>query len=343
MGDDAVFAAQQRRVTEQLGAAMLAAVGLMVRQYLGAPTGENEGQDSADAAWEDGAQAFRAGETVNESFDMARYLRLRQGASAEEPEESDHHVTYRFTFPETGRSFTLELHYRIVGIYQFSRANELVDEIFSASHLKPSFVELYGQTYPVLPPTENVFYMLHHMLKHYLYSGFGSRLLCDFTLYLERYASEVNFEKIHFWCRESKIFHLYELILESCRIYFGLSASIDPQVHCSASDCAIFLEKILADGDFGSDTQRKIVSSGSYQHTGIHAWFHEGHIQMKLRFPKLHKCVLLWPVLWVITFFCFLSNTYRIRHTTLRQTLADFRADNRKTKLLKIFDNNDLQ
>lgn len=170
----------------------------------------------------------------------------------EEPEESDHHVTYRFTFPETGRSFTLELHYRIVGIYQFSRANELVDEIFSASHLKPSFVELYGQTYPVLPPTENVFYMLHHMLKHYLYSG-------------------------------------------------------------------------------------------SYQHTGIHAWFHEGHIQMKLRFPKLHKCVLLWPVLWVITFFCFLSNTYRIRHTTLRQTLADFRADNRKTKLLKIFDNNDLQ
>ena len=78
MGDDAVFAAQQRRVTEQLGAAMLAAVGLMVRQYLGAPTGENEGQDSADAAWEDGAQAFRAGETVNESFDMARYLWLRR-------------------------------------------------------------------------------------------------------------------------------------------------------------------------------------------------------------------------------------------------------------------------
>ena len=92
MGDDAVFAAQQRRVTEQLGAAMLAAVGLMVRQYLGAPTGENEGQDSADAAWEDGAQAFRAGETVNESFDMARYLRLRQGASAAEPEDRSRSV-----------------------------------------------------------------------------------------------------------------------------------------------------------------------------------------------------------------------------------------------------------
>jgi hypothetical protein len=55
-----------------------------------------------------------------------------------------------------------------------------------------------------------------------------------------------------------------------------------------------------------------------------------------------HKCVLLWPVFWGITFFCFLSNTYRVRHTTLRQTLADFRADNQKTKLLKIFENNDV-
>lgn len=63
---------------------------------------------------------------------------------------------------------------------------------------------------------------------------------------------------------------------------------------------------------------------------------------MKLRFSKLHKCVLLWPVFWGITFFCFLSNTYRVRHTTLRQTLADFRADNQKTKLLKIFENNDI-
>ena len=276
-----------------------------------------------------------------EAFSRACRI-LETNGYTEEPEDSDHHVTYRFTFPETGRSFTLELHYRIVGIYQFARANELIDEIFSPDHLKPSFVELYGQTYPVLPPTENVFYMLHHMLKHYLYSGFGSRLLCDFTLYLKQYASEIDFEKIHSWCQESKIFHLYELILGSCHLYFGLSASIDPQIRSSAADCAAFLEQILADGDFGSDTERKIVSRGSYRHAGVRAWFHEGHVQMKLRFSKLHKCVLLWPVFWGITFFCFLSNTYRVRHTTLRQTLADFRADNQKTKLLKIFENNDI-
>lgn len=160
---------------------------------------------------------------INEKEAFSRACRILEAhGCVEEPEDSDHHVTYRYTFPDTHRSFTLELHYRIVGVYQFARANELVDEIFSADHLKASSLTLYGQSYPVLPPTENVFYMLHHMLKHYLYSGFGSRLLCDFTLYLKKYAPEVDFEKIHFWCRESKIFHLYELILESCRIYFGL-------------------------------------------------------------------------------------------------------------------------
>ena len=128
---------------------------------------------------------------LNEKEAFSRACRILEAhGCVEEPEDSDHHVTYRYTFPDTHRSFTLELHYRIVGVYQFARANELVDEIFSADHLKASSLTLYGQSYPVLPPTENVFYMLHHMLKHYLYSGFGSRLLCDFTL--DRKSTRLN-------------------------------------------------------------------------------------------------------------------------------------------------------
>lgn len=114
---------------------------------------------------------------------------LEAAGCVEEPEDSDHHVTYRYTFPDTHRSFTLELHYRIVGVYQFARANELVDEIFSADHLKASSHYALRSVLSGAPPTENVFYMLHHMLKHYLYSGFGSRLLCDFTLYLKKYGT----------------------------------------------------------------------------------------------------------------------------------------------------------
>ena len=46
-----------------------------------------------------------------------------------ENELSDHHLTYHYTFPKTGRKFLLELHYRVVGMYQYERANEIVNQV----------------------------------------------------------------------------------------------------------------------------------------------------------------------------------------------------------------------
>ena len=62
---------------------------------------------------------------------------------------------------------------------------------------------------------------------------------------------------------------------------------------------------------------------------------------MHVRFPKLGKCPLLWPILWLITFACFLYNNRTIRNMSLAQTLRSFKQDNQKSKLLRIFDNTD--
>lgn len=256
-------------------------------------------------------------------------------------ELSDHHVTYYYTFPKTGRRFILELHYRVVGQYQYSRTNELVDLVYSPTQLKKSSQMIHGYSYTVLPPTEYVFYMIHHMLKHYLYSGFGIRLLCDFTFYLKHHESEIDFDQIHTWCRESRISHLYEIILESCRIYLGLPDSIDSQIHYDTSDCQDFITQILKDGDMGTDVSQTLVGSSSYQKVNLFTYFREGHVQMKVRFPKASRFPVLWPVLWVITFVCFIRNTYKVRNTTFLQTLRNFKKSNQKTKLVKIFENSD--
>lgn len=256
-------------------------------------------------------------------------------------ELSDHHVTYYYTFPKTGRRFILELHYRVVGQYQYSRTNELVDLVYSPAQLKKSSQMIHGYSYTVLPPTEYVFYMIHHMLKHYLYSGFGIRLLCDFTFYLKHHESKIDFDQIHTWCRESRISHLYEIILESCRMYLGLPASIDSQIHYDTSDCQDFITQILKDGDMGTDVSQTLVGSNSYQKVNLFTYFREGHVQMKVRFPKASRFPILWPVLWVITFVCFIRNTYQVRNTTFLQTLRNFKKSNQKTKLVKIFENSD--
>ena len=44
---------------------------------------------------------------------------LESNGYISEDELSDHHVTYRYIFPKTGRRFLLELHYRVVGQYQY--------------------------------------------------------------------------------------------------------------------------------------------------------------------------------------------------------------------------------
>ena len=256
-------------------------------------------------------------------------------------ELSDHHVTYYYTFPKTGRRFILELHYRVVGQYQYSRTNEIVDSVYSPAQLKKSSQMIHGYSYTVLPPTEYVFYMIHHMLKHYLYSGFGIRLLCDFTFYLKHHESEIDFDQIHTWCRESRISHLYEIILESCRMYLGLPDSIDSQIHYDTSDCQDFITQILKDGDMGTDVSQTLVGSSSYQKVNLFTYFREGHVQMKVRFPKASRFPILWPVLWVITFVCFIRNTYKVRNTTFLQTLRNFKKSNQKTKLVKIFENSD--
>ena len=279
---------------------------------------------------------------ISRKSDVSRAQKLLEadGYIAED-ELSDHHLTYHYTFPETGRKLLLELHYRVVGMYQYDRANQIVDHIYSSENLVPASQTINDFTYSVLPPSEYTFYMIHHMLKHYLYSGFGIRLLCDFTFYHKKHADEIYYHQIHNWCRDSRISHLYEIVLETCRIYLGLPQHIDAETHYNPQDCKEFLIRILEDGDMGTDVSSELVGSTSYQKVNLVTYFKEGHVQMKVRFPKASLCPVFWPILWIVTFICFVRNTYKVRNTTLRQTLRNFKKSNHKTKLIRIFDNSD--
>ena len=275
-----------------------------------------------------------------EMFNRAEELLLANGYTKDD-EISDHHQGYLYKVPQTGRTMILELHYRIVGLYQYAPVNKIVDDVFAANTFSPVMQTVNDRNYPVLPPTEYTFYMIHHMLKHYLYSGFGIRLLCDFTFFLGHNYTAIDFAQIHTWCKESKILHLYEIILETCRIYLGLPETIDSKIHYNKNDCKAFITQLLEDGDVSQNNGSALVGSGSYEKINFLTYFKEGHLQMHVRFPKLGKCPLLWPALWMITFVCFLYNTYTLRNTTLKETLRSFKQDNQRSKLLRIFDNTD--
>ena len=258
-----------------------------------------------------------------------------------EKEESDHHLTYFYRFAN-GRRHMLELHYRIVGFYQYAPANRVIERVFSPQNLQPACQRIEGRDYPVLPPTEYTFYMLHHMLKHYLYDGFGIRLLCDFSLYVEKNKQNIDFGKLNEWCQESGMDYFCAAVVASCKAYLGLSEEVPGMISVSEEECDQLVTQILEGHDVGNEKQSSLVYSGSYRKVNLLAYFKEGHTQMKVRFPKLCKCIPLWPVLWGVTFWCFIKNTYTVRNTTLRQTIKEFKADNQRSQKLHIFENRDL-
>ena len=54
---------------------------------------------------------------------------------------------------------------------------------------------------------------------------------------------------------------------------------------------------------------------------GLFGYVRAFHHQMHLNYPKAGRCVLCWPVLWVLTLLRFLRNNYKLRGTTVRQVL----------------------
>lgn len=59
---------------------------------------------------------------------------------------------------------------------------------------------------------------------------------------------------------------------------------------------------------------------------------------MKVRFQKLHKVIILWPILWLITFVTFMKNNKYVRNTSLSEIIDNFKADNEMIRIIKIFE-----
>ena len=94
-----------------------------------------------------------------EQFDRAGKLLLSNGFKKDD-DVSDHHQGYLYTFPKTGRTLILELHFRIVGLYQYAPANQICRcRILASMRFQPEHQVINGTTYPVL--SADTIYLLY--------------------------------------------------------------------------------------------------------------------------------------------------------------------------------------
>lgn len=268
-------------------------------------------------------------------FDRIRNRLVSEGFHSQET-FAEHHLELVCIFH--GRPCCLELHRKVIADQADTSFNQKVHRYFS--HISPvtdSFPEI-GRSFCLLPHTEHAVYLLLHMLQHFLSSGFGLKLLCDWCLYLEHNGSRIDVQAFRAILGDLGLQRFCDAVTLACQ-RIGLSASTAASfLSESLPDEAymeLFMNEIFSSGEHGhaDDTRMSVMS----QNGRFRKYFCELNVHMKRRFHKLGKIVPLYPLLWVVTVFCFLWNNHFVRHVSTKDILSTANTRGRLVDELQLY------
>lgn len=214
------------------------------------------------------------------------------------------------------RNESVELHTAWADEFKNKRLNKYLENLQKESVNQCREIESDGQKLYVYDEAYQAFYLLIHMLGHFVGGGFGLRNLCDWVVLWENCEDENargDFLKMVY---DSGISEFAKVVTSVCTEYLGLSAEKAPFDKLIAKELTDeFLRDILDAGEFGySESERMVGMDGS----SFISYIKEFHHQMHINFPKAGRVILLWPVLWIATLFRFLSNNKKLNRAPVR-------------------------
>ena len=242
------------------------------------------------------------------------------GFTKKEEQHALHHVVFAFN-----DQISVEIHTLLAEPFDNKTINRYMEEVVTKGEIAVERRNLCGVTLPVLVGAGHAYELLLHMLQHFLRSGFGLKLLCDWVVFWDEVIpDEVEKRKTPSllkikeqyltWVEESSVKGFSDMITMICCQYLGLPLDkmewmkIDKEYSTET-----FLKEILEAEEFGkSSADRMVVARGNKASDLIR----EFHHQMRLNFPKSSHIFLLWPVLWCITLIRFLRNNKKVRKTS---------------------------
>jgi len=197
-----------------------------------------------------------------------------------------------------------------------------------------------GVEFPVLQPAYHAFYLLLHMLQHFLRAGFGLKLLCDWVVFWEKgYGSGVE-ERFFSMAEECRVMGFARLVTAVCVKYLGLSGKKVPLLLCrfdweaEAANLEAFLTEILEAEEFGKSSADRMVA---LRGTGWRDYCREFHHQMLLTYPGAGRYRILHPVLWVMMFCGFAYRNVKMRRVSGYAVLKKARARGKLVEEMKLF------
>ena len=193
-----------------------------------------------------------------EAFLRSQALLQAQGFIRNEQDSTD--AVYVCDHPVGLR---IELHQRLFDKKQQGFLSKL-DENVLFDMAKAERMAVYGGEAWVYPPTEHALFMLLHMAKHMIVTGFGLRQVSDFLLFVERYDARMDWAAFWQTCKTLSLERFASSLLTLCHLRLGLPEGQWRRTLPVAMDreaAELLLTDLLEAGVFGKSSQERTRSA----------------------------------------------------------------------------------
>lgn len=215
----------------------------------------------------------------------------------------------------------VELHTAWTEDFKDKRLNRCLKKIQKESKGHCISMDCDGAGLYVYETAYQGFYLLIHMLQHFVGSGFGLRNLCDWVVLWRSCDDPKAREDFLQLACESGTAEFAKAVTAVCVEYLGLDRDKSPLPAGVSPDKALtdeFLRDILDAGEFGySQPERMVGMDGD----SFAAYVKEFHHQMHINFPKAGRVILLWPFLWLATLIRFLKNNRKLNRAPIAEIM----------------------
>ncbi|MBR1854040.1 MAG: nucleotidyltransferase family protein [Lachnospiraceae bacterium] len=259
----------------------------------------------------------------------------RLGFRRKEWQPALHHIVYVLMTEGGKQEIEAELHTMLAEPFDDSRINALLERQVGQATKHLQTVQVMELPLQILDPAYHAYELLLHMLQHFLRSGFGLKLLCDWVVLWNGEISPAMQEEYLGLVKECGIKKFSDLVSLTCVNGLGLPAErIAFMKPDTGLETELFLAELLSAEEFGKTSKDRMVAL-----RGNSPWDYvrEFHHQMRLNYPRAGKCILFWPVLWFMTLVRFLINNRRIRKVSLGAVLKTAGQRGKLIKNLQLF------
>lgn len=291
------------------------------------PVPELRKSGDVDLLLKDETEAHRALEILNE-----------KGFQTTGNQLAHHHIVC-----ESTDRISIELHMSLAEPFDSEKINQYLAAQQVEYFTNRRTVNSMGVAFQLASDGYHAFYLILHMLQHYVRAGFGIKLLCDWVVFWESDVSDDEKSKFLRLVKESKTLGFAAMMTRVCVRYLGLQEEkmdflLQESDTIQTEKRMDLIEELMAEifeaEEFGHSGQDRMVT---LRGTKITDYVREFHHQMKLTYPRAGRIVVLYPLLWVMTLCGFLYRNRTLRKVSGRQILQKAKKRSQITEQMRLF------